>query len=219
MAELPVDVLQQIGITNYVVPFMLVFAISFGILMKSKIISDRGDINGLVAFAIGFLFAILGGGDIVNKMIPVMITFLMVVFIAIMLFLFLGAKESDFIKFIKNPGVALILIGFVVLITFVVLGDYLIWLDKIPAWMVNSSGDLIVDRNYQGPIPSNLSVNESKPHSIIVEGQEYELINGIYYKGGYTGTVFAIASPEVIGAIVILVILAIGTMIITWPQK
>ena len=47
--------LADFGFLDYLLPFMLTFAISFALLRKSKILSENLATNGLVAFSIGML--------------------------------------------------------------------------------------------------------------------------------------------------------------------
>lgn len=48
--------LQQIGVYDVILPFLLVFTIVFAVLQKVKIFGDTKNINLIVALIIGFLF-------------------------------------------------------------------------------------------------------------------------------------------------------------------
>ena len=53
------QIMKDIGIVDFFLPFLLVFAIVFGILDRSKIFGEnRHDINGVIAMVIGFIFGI-----------------------------------------------------------------------------------------------------------------------------------------------------------------
>ena len=52
------DVLNQwaaAGVFSYVLPFLLIFAVVFGVLAKSKILGENATINAIIALAIGML--------------------------------------------------------------------------------------------------------------------------------------------------------------------
>ncbi len=215
---MPVDIFKQLGITDYVIPFLLVFTAMYGILTKLKIVSDRADINGLLSFAVAFVVVMAGAGFWINAIIPLLIMVFLLFFIGYLLFLFLGTPQETILNAVKNPITILFIGGLITLFSIIAVQDWLIYQDRIPAWMVNESGDLIVEDTYQGAYPENISSVEGKPSTIVVNGVEYQLINGIYYKGGYQGVAYALGTPEVIGAILIFIILAVVTMVITLPR-
>lgn len=50
-----IDSLAQLGFFSYVLPFLLVFAIIYGILTKVKLFGDKNAINAVIALAIGLI--------------------------------------------------------------------------------------------------------------------------------------------------------------------
>ncbi len=46
---------EQAGVFSYVLPFLLIFAIIYGILSQTQILGDRKGINVVIALAIGFM--------------------------------------------------------------------------------------------------------------------------------------------------------------------
>jgi hypothetical protein len=46
---------EQAGVFSYVLPFLLIFSIVFGILMKTQIFKDNKGLNGVIALVIGLL--------------------------------------------------------------------------------------------------------------------------------------------------------------------
>jgi len=46
---------EQIGFFSYVLPFLLIFALVFGILTKTKIFKDNKPVNAIIALVIGLL--------------------------------------------------------------------------------------------------------------------------------------------------------------------
>jgi hypothetical protein len=214
---MPVDIFKQLGITDYVIPFLLVFAAMYGILTKLKIVSDRADINGLLSFTVAFLVVMAGAGYWINSILPLLIMVFLLFFIGYLLFLFLGAPQESVLTAIRHPVTLLFIGGLIALFALIGVQDWLVFMDRIPAWMVDEQGELTVEDRFQGDYPGNVTDIEGKPSSIIVEGVEYQLIEGIYYKGGYQGVAYALGTPEVVGAILIFVILLIVTVAITIP--
>jgi len=46
---------EQMGFFSYVLPFLLIFSIVFGVLIKTRIFEDNKSINAIIAIAVGFL--------------------------------------------------------------------------------------------------------------------------------------------------------------------
>lgn len=46
---------EQIGVFSYVLPFLLIFAVVFGILMKIRVFGDNRGLNAVIALVIGLL--------------------------------------------------------------------------------------------------------------------------------------------------------------------
>jgi|GEM_PF-2747674 len=213
-----ITVLDQLGMSNYIVPFLLIWTAMYAVTMKLKMPSDRADLNGILAFAMAYMFVAFGGGKMLNALLPFFMIMFLLLFISLLLYLFIGAKPETVTKALTNPIAVLFIVGMLVLFTFVALQDWLVFSDRIPAWQVNESGDLIVEdrlgQNYLG----NVSDVEGKPNSIIIDGVEYTLIEGMYYKQGYEGAAYAIGQPQVIAGIFILLILGVVTALIVWPK-
>lgn len=210
-------VLDTLGFTNYVIPFLLVWTALYAVLLKTKLIGEKVELNGIVAFAITYLFVAFGGGKMVAALLPSFLVLFLIILIILLFYRFIGASDESIVKVFSSPSIVLLIIIIMVIFTFSTLQDWLVLNDRIPAWQVNESGDLIVSERIGGEIIGNVT-NGTKPHSIIYEGQEYELINGIYYKQGYEGASYALGQPEVIGAILILIILGVATAMIAWPK-
>ncbi len=206
-------ILDKLGITNYVIPFLLIWTALYAVLMKLKLVSENAQLNGLIAFAIAYIVVAFGIGPMINALLPLFIMFALLLIVIILLFSFIGVPGESIASAFKNPGVILIVVGFVVLLTFVALQDWLIFSDRIPAWKVNESGAVLEGVSHY---PDNETAQ--KPPKIIVNGVEYTLIKGMYYKQGYEGTAYAIGNPQVIASIFILAILGVATALIVWPK-
>jgi len=213
-----ITVLDQLGLSNYVIPFLLIWTAMYAVTMKLKLPSDRADLNGILSFAMAYMFVAFGGGKMLNQLLPFFMIMFLLLFIALLLYLFIGVKQENVVKAMTNPVAVLFVVGMLILFTFVALQDWLVFSDRIPAWQVNESGDLIVEDRFGQNYLGNVSDVEGKPNSIIVEGVEYTLIEGIYYKQGYEGSAYAIGQPQVIAGMFILIILGVSTALIIWPK-
>lgn len=97
-----IDFLQSFGFFDIILPFILVFAIVYAILEKTKILgkeeAGKKNINALVAFAFG-LFVVVASNivDTLKNALPV-ITLVLIVLISFMILVgaFHGDKEFSF---------------------------------------------------------------------------------------------------------------------------
>ncbi len=210
-------IFDQLGITNYVVPFILVWAALYAVMMKIKLPTDDARLNGTLAFAISYLFIAFGGGMMISALLPSFLVIFLLLFIALLFYMFVGVKSESIIKVFSNPVIVLFIVVLLVIFTFVALQDWIIFSDRIPAYKVSTSGELLSDvelGNYTG----NITDVTGKPNTILVNGIEYTLIEGLYYKQGYEGSAYAIGQPQVVGSILILIILGVVTALITMAK-
>lgn len=116
------------GVFSYVLPFLLVFALVFGILSKSQILGDNKGVNAIVSLAVGLLSLV---GDYVpeffQKIFPYAGVAISVVLAAIIL-VGLFYKEVGWLKYVL-VGVALVALVFVIYSAFEgqTFGAYYLW--------------------------------------------------------------------------------------------
>jgi hypothetical protein len=90
--------MQDFGIFDVVLPFLLVFTVVFGVLEKTKIFGTENDkpkknINAMVAFTIGFfVVAATQVVDIIQSSLPYIVLFLILIIAFMILF---GATVSE----------------------------------------------------------------------------------------------------------------------------
>lgn len=118
MAETFLDaigMLQSFGLQYLFVP-MLVFIIVFGVLMRTKLLSDKMDINGVAALIVALMIAM-------NPMVslfffnfmPIVTALMLILFGGILLFMFFGATTEDIAKFFgSTPSWIFFIIMFLV---------------------------------------------------------------------------------------------------------
>ncbi|MFA5406477.1 MAG: hypothetical protein WC307_03930 [Candidatus Nanoarchaeia archaeon] len=211
-------IFDQLGITNYVIPFILIMTALYAVMMKIKLPTDNAKLNGMLAFAIAYMFIAFGGGMMISALLPSFLVLFLLIFIALLFYMFVGVGQESITKVLSNPVIVLFIVILLVIFTFVALQDWIIFSDRIPAYRVSEQGELLPEaelNNYTG----NTTSIEGKPNSILVNGVEYVLIEGLYYKQGYEGAAYAIGQPQVVGSILIFIVLGIVTALIVWPKN
>src|SRR3989344_3402542 len=119
-----VNVLQQYGVLDFLLPFLLVFTIIYAVLSKTKILGgeEKKQFNIIVALVLALLFVVphmLGtyplGYDPVAVLNATLPSISLVAVAAIMLLLLMGVFGTDFSK-AAAPFIAVIAILFVIYI-------------------------------------------------------------------------------------------------------
>src|SRR3989338_4699767 len=118
-----INVLQQYGVLDFLLPFLLVFTIIYAILSKTKILGEEEkQFNIIVALVLALLFVVphmLGtyplGYDPVAVLNATLPSISLVAVAAIMLLLLMGVFGTDFSK-AAAPFIAVIAILFVIYI-------------------------------------------------------------------------------------------------------
>jgi len=140
-----IDFMKSFGIFDVVLPFLLVFTVTFGILEKTKIFGKEGDntrknLNAMVAFVIGFF--VVAASQIVAVLqtaLPI-ITLILILVIAFMIVYgaTLGEGELNVWKeFSKGKGI--FAFGIIIAIIAIVLGA-MNMLDGVVSWLYDSFG-------------------------------------------------------------------------------
>jgi hypothetical protein len=110
---------------DIIFPVLLVWAVIFALLQKTKILTQSTGINGLIAAVFGLMVVLSQEVvDIINFMIPwfgVAIIFFVIILLIFMVF---GAKESDIFDYMKgNMVVGWVLLGLIVAILIAAIGS------------------------------------------------------------------------------------------------
>jgi hypothetical protein len=115
-------VLQSFAITDFFLPFILVFTVVFAVLQKTKILGDKKNFNVVVSLVMGLLFVVphVTGQypltyDPVLIMIQVLPSISLVAVASIMLLVLMGVFGTDFSN-AAAPIIATLSIAFVVYI-------------------------------------------------------------------------------------------------------
>lgn len=107
VASEAVEVINQIGIFDILIPFIIGAGAMFGILEKVGIFGkDRHDVNALVSIAIGLVMALnFPAGQFLMNFVPLAIILAFFLFIALLLTQWAGMDPKDIVNIIKNPAV------------------------------------------------------------------------------------------------------------------
>ncbi|MBS3156999.1 hypothetical protein J4442_02385 [Candidatus Woesearchaeota archaeon] len=98
----------DIGFLNFLLPvftFLLIYAIVFGVLQKSKFLSESTNINTWVALAISVLFLLAPGAiEFVSVIAPWFVVLVVIAFSFLLIFFFMGIKPEVIEKVARNEA-------------------------------------------------------------------------------------------------------------------
>lgn len=96
----------DIGLFNYfsvIFPALLVFAIVWALLQKTKVIGENVSINALIAIIAAFMILLSPDlADIINTMTPWFVLIFIFAVLLILIYMFLGASAEDLQKYITT---------------------------------------------------------------------------------------------------------------------
>ena len=96
----------DIGLFSYfsvIFPALLVFAIVFALLQKTKVIGENLSINALISIVVAFMVLISPDlADIINTMTPWFVLIFVFAVLLILIYMFLGVRAEDLQKYITT---------------------------------------------------------------------------------------------------------------------
>ncbi len=118
-----IQLLKDIGIIDFFLPFLLVFAIVYGVLERAQIFgADRHDINAVIAMVIGFMFGITGWSVRATQAflpwVGVLAIFILGILILVAMFFpdFFQIMEGDKYKIYRQIGAGVAIVVMIVVI-------------------------------------------------------------------------------------------------------
>lgn len=118
-----IGVFQYFGFQYLLVP-LLIFVVVLGVLQKSKIISEKPDINTGVAFALAFTLAVIPGfTDFVFSFLPYLVGFIIILFSISLLFMAMGADTKNIYSFMSHPGVVVLILAVITIVALIAIGN------------------------------------------------------------------------------------------------
>ncbi|MEK6923500.1 MAG: hypothetical protein AABW84_02305 [Nanoarchaeota archaeon] len=90
-----VGVLQDVGIYSVVLPFILIFALSYALLDKTKVLGENKYVYTAISFVIAFLFInSLGAVKFLSAFLPLISVLILIALFLILIFRFAGIQEG-----------------------------------------------------------------------------------------------------------------------------
>jgi len=191
-------------IFDFFLPFILVFAIIYGILMKTKFLSERADVNAMVALAIGLIVTLSGAGKFITTITPMFAMMFIIVFMLFLIFLFFGV-EKDFKLLVTHSRMVPALI---VLISIIFI-FYAIGTLYGSELYVGGAGGGGTTTNES----VNVTVNTTTTAPLGPEACDFSRISGP------SAAICIISHPKVLGTIVLLGLMTIATFFIIYIPK
>lgn len=112
--------LYEIGVVNYVLPFLLVFAIVFAVLEKTQIFGEhKTNINSVIAVVVGMLLVVQQGiVEIINLFLPRISLIIVVTLMGLLIIAMLAGKKYEGLSgSVFGVAIILVLIAVVLALT------------------------------------------------------------------------------------------------------
>lgn len=145
-------ILQHWIFTEFALPFLLVFAIVFGILEKTSFFGkEKKQLNAIIAFVIGLIFvAALDPKLVVSNLILFLTVSLVVVFVGILLWGFIAG--GDGFKFSEAPKGVKTIAFIAVAITVIAA---VLWATGVPGTIFGDAFDFLFQSDWSGNFWTN----------------------------------------------------------------
>ena len=108
------------GLLEYVAPifsFLLVYAVIYAVLIRSKIFGDNNLINSVIPLAVSVLLLLMPGAvSFINFITPWFVVLVIVGFAVALVFLFLGVKDETVRGWVHNPTIYWTILIFMMII-------------------------------------------------------------------------------------------------------
>jgi len=119
-----VQFLKEFGIFTIVMPFLLVFTLTYGVLSYIKPFGDDKIVNGILAFIIAFLsIQFMPILIFIQLIVPYIFGLFLVMILIIILFRFIGVKEDTMQGAMTHPGVYGVIIAVLLIGVFIFLSE------------------------------------------------------------------------------------------------
>lgn len=145
-------ILQHWVFTSFILPFLLVFAIVFGVLERSKLFGDnKKQLNAIIAFVIGLIFvAAISPKLVVANLILFLTVALVTMFVGLLLWGFIAGEAG--LKFESAPKGLQWFIGVVIAIA-VIAG--LLWAGGVKGDLFGDVFDFLFESGWSGDFWTN----------------------------------------------------------------
>lgn len=120
MANLALSLFEQPLFANIILPFLLIFAIVFALLQKTKILGENKAVDVIVALAVGLIFVgVPAAAGVTLKFIPIIAVILVIILGLLLTFGFLGIGKTEEGGF-QLPTWVKVIVGIILSISLIV---------------------------------------------------------------------------------------------------
>lgn len=122
--EILVSNLNQMGFFGFLLPWLFMFAVVYGLLVKSKVLGEDQKIIGVVSLVSAFFVIGFGGvaiGTFFSGLFGIAAVVIAGIFVTV---LFISMAGVDISKFAENKAVVVLLAGVGVVVFFIMLGSF-----------------------------------------------------------------------------------------------
>lgn len=199
--------LQTLGffsdIFDFFLPFLLVFAVTYAILLKTKFLTEDPNINASISFAIALIVALSGAGKFIMNLAPFMATLFIIIFFMLMIFLFFGVKLEQVME-------QRFLIGIIIIVCLIFIFYVIGTMYGGSFYSAGASG-----RGETVTLENGTNVTVATKTKVIL-GPETCDFTGIT---GPNAVACLLTHPKVLGTVVLLGLLAIATFFVIYVPK
>lgn len=111
---------------DVIFPVLLVFALVFAVLQKTKVVGESVGINSVIAVVIAFMVLLSDTlVQMINFMVPWFVVVIIFFILLILVFQIFGAKEADLASAVKDKAVYWTIIGIGIVILLAAFGNVL----------------------------------------------------------------------------------------------
>lgn len=118
MAVTALDFIVEIGILEILIPFLIGFAVIYGLLTKTKVIGDNNTLNVIAGLMSGFVIVLSWSGrTIIYNSLMVFMLLLFFAFVVLLLKTWLNLDIKIIFDFVKQPyvlvpGILFLIVGY-----------------------------------------------------------------------------------------------------------
>jgi len=118
-----IELFKSLGLYKTLFPFILIFALVFGLLEKTKAFGDNKTINAIIALIVGLFFvSFLQAITFISLLIPLVVGLIVLLFLLLLIFMFMGVPSETIGKALTNPAAYGLIIIIIIIFVFVALG-------------------------------------------------------------------------------------------------
>jgi hypothetical protein len=170
-----VEFLKEFGVFTAIMPFLLIFTVSYGFLSYIKPFGeDSTTINSVLAFVIGFMaLQFMPILIFVQLIVPYLFGFFLIILMIWILFKFMGVSDETLTATAMSPGVYGTVLGIIMIGVFVFIGE------SIPAFNPSNQEDIVANNadfmgvdTPDGSQTAIISTNDDGSTTVISSGEQ-----------------------------------------------